>query len=382
MEFLLFVLGILLGGGIAFGVIRRTRPGPFETSRRTREGGRDGPLPEATALDLISDGVVLLDERLRLLFANSAAARILGLQSRDLPARLPSEEVRAVARRAYRAAEEVQDTLNLWFPRRSTINVRAVPLAGGSHFVLILRDVTEELLTQRVRREFVSHASHELKSPVAGLQTLAEAVHRAAQIEDRDAVERFAERLRIESDRLGRLVGDLLDLSRLEESGVVPDEALHLSAIARRELDKVRGQIAAKSMSLDEAIDPDIWVVGDEEQLALLFRNLLENALRYTSEEGTIGLALGLEGDDAVVAVADTGIGIPTEAQGRIFERFYRVDRARSRARGGTGLGLAIVKHVAELHGGSVAVESEVGRGSTFTARLPATSPPAASATG
>ena len=375
------MLGIVTGGGIAFAVTRRGSTNPFE-ARRVRDASRPGPLPEENVLDLIAEGVVILDERLRLLFANSAAARVLGFQTKKLPARLPSEEVNAVARRAYRDAAEVEDILTLWFPRRSTIKVRAVPLDGGVHFAVVLHDVTEESLAQRVRREFVAHASHELKSPVAGLQTLAEAVQTALQTDDRDAAQRFAEKLRNESARLGRLVGDLLDLSRLEDTGETTPEPVQLAKVARRELEQVRSQSSAKSMTLEERIEADAWVLGDEEQVALLFRNLLENAVRYTPEGGTVGIAVAREGDHAVVTVSDTGIGIPTEAQGRIFERFYRVDRARSRARGGTGLGLAIVKHVAETHGGDVSVQSELGRGSSFVVRFPFTDPPSASAVG
>lgn len=382
MEFLLLVLGIVIGGGIAFAVMRRTLSNPSEPTRRPRSVYRPGPLPEGNVLDLIAEGVVLLDERLRLVFANSAAASVLGFQTSKLPARVPSEEVNAVAGRAHRAGAAVEEVLTLWFPRRSTVKVRAVPLDGGRHFVLILQDVTEESLAQRVRREFVSHASHELKSPVAGLQALAEAVQQAAQTKDQAAIERFSEKLRSESDRLGRLVGDLLDLSRLEDAGTAPREPVGLSDLARRELDQVRSQIAMKSMGVEASVDDGVWVLGDEEQLALLLRNLLENAVRYTPEGGSVRMALNLDGDEAVIEVSDTGIGIPTEAQGRIFERFYRVDRARSRERGGTGLGLAIVKHVAEIHGGSVSVASELGRGSTFVARLPATTPPTASAAG
>ena len=342
-------------------------------------------MSEDHVLDLIAEGLVLLDDRLRMVFANSAAQHILGLQRTQLPARLPSEEVSSVAERAYRTGKEIEEVLMLWFPRRSTIKVRAVPLHRGSRFVLVLQDITEESLAQRVRREFVSHASHELKSPVAGIQTLAEAMQGAASTGDQQAIRRFSEKLMTESSRLGRLIGDLLDLSRLEDPAALSMEPVHLSSIANRELEALETQAIARSLRIENRIEEDVWVSGEPEQLSLLFRNLLENASRYTPEEGTIELGLTLDGDEAVVTVADTGIGIPTEAQGRVFERFYRVDNARSRARGGTGLGLAIVKYVAEMHGGGVAVESELGQGSTFVARLPATeppSPPAASIAG
>jgi signal transduction histidine kinase len=162
-----------------------------------------------------------------------------------------------------------------------------------------------------------------------------------------------------------------LDLSRLEDPAGVPEEPTDLAQIAHHEFEELNSAAAAKNMELIERIAPEVWVRGDDEQIALMVRNLLENAVRYTSDGGNVTLGVTDRDGWAIVTVTDTGIGIPREAQGRVFERFYRVDRARSRDRGGTGLGLAIVKHVAELHGGHVAVESVVGEGSTFTVSLP-----------
>lgn len=331
-------------------------------------------------LDRLNEGVVLLDARLRPMLFNAAAARILGFRGEGLPIRLPAEEVVAVARRARDGGEEVADLLTLWFPKRSTLKARAIPIPD-ERVLVVLEDVTEELLTQQVRREFVAHASHELKSPVASLQALAEAVHQASE-DDPQAVGRFSYKMVAEATRLGRLVSDLLDLSRLEEPGGLPDERADLSRVALRQLGQVRVPAESKQMQLESHIEPDVWVRGDEQQLGLMIRNLLENAIRYTPQGGLVSLELARVGGEAILSVTDNGIGIPLEAQPRIFERFYRVDKARSRDRGGTGLGLAIVKHVAELHGGHVSVRSQLGEGSRFTTRLPAIDVPAASMTG
>lgn len=380
----LLLLLAALAVGVAFGVVLDRRVAathPQRTGTSTEVAMRDaGRLPKATdILDRLSEGVVVLDERLRPMLFNEAAGRILGFRGEGLPKRLPAEEVVVVARRARDTESEVQDLLTLWFPKRSTLNARAIPIAGNGVLV-VLEDVTEELLSQQVRREFVAHASHELKSPVASLQALAEAVHQASE-DDPQAVGRFSYKMVAEATRLGRLISDLLDLSRLEEPGGVPDEPADLSRLALRQLGQVRLAAEAKQMQLESRIEPGVWVRGDEQQLGLMVRNLLENAIRYTPEGGCVALEVAHVGDRAILSVTDSGIGIPLEAQARVFERFYRVDKARSRDRGGTGLGLAIVKHVAELHGGDVSVRSQLGEGSTFTTRLPAITPDSPAAT-
>jgi two-component system sensor histidine kinase SenX3 len=237
--------------------------------------------------------------------------------------------------------------------------------------VVALHDATEELRTMKVRREFVTNASHELKSPVASLQALADALVQAAP-DDPEAVARFAARMSAEAERLGRLVADLLDLSRLEEAGRTADEPVDLAETLGPVVEAARLDADAKLIDLRLRLEPGVVVRGDPEQLAALTRNLLDNAVRYTPDGGWVQLEVAAAHGEALLVVSDSGIGIPTEAQDRIFERFYRADSARSREHGGTGLGLAIVKHVAELHGGRVEVTSELGRGSTFTVHLPA----------
>lgn len=375
-ELLLLVAGIAIGVLAVYVTVRPSRPtAAAELDPPASAPAAAGARPQLwELLDQIDEGVLILDHRLRPTLANAAASRILGVQGDRLPARLPSEEVVVVARRSQRDGAEIEELLNLWYPRRSTIKARALPVPGSSDLLIVLQDVSEELLSQKIRTEFVAHASHELKSPVAGLQALAEAVQQAAD-DDPKAVERFAGKMVAEAGRLARLITDLLDLSRLEEAGQIPDEPTDLSAVAHREVTQVGAMAEAKGMQLEVQIQEQIWVRGDDQQLSLMIGNLLENAIRYTPEGGHVRLELTIVGPDAALSVVDTGIGIPLEAQGRVFERFFRVDRARSRARGGTGLGLAIVKHVAELHGGEVSVQSELGRGSTFTARIPALQP-------
>jgi signal transduction histidine kinase len=319
-------------------------------------------------LNTMAEGVIVLNPSFVPTFANAAAVRLLGLQGAP-PKRLPAPELLATARRA--AAEgPTEELLTLWYPTRATLWVRAAPRSADGEIVLFLQDVTQEALAQRIRREFVAHASHEMKSPVAGIQALAEAIGQAVN-DDPGAAVRLSDRLMKEAERLGRLVRDLLDLSKLEEVAAPMEERVNLAEVAARELDRLRPVAAAKQIVLEERIAPDVWVLGDDDQLGLMVGNLLDNALRYTPDDGHVLIEVGNGGREAVVKVADDGVGIPLESQERIFERFYRVDRARSRDRGGTGLGLAIVKHVAELHGGRVELVSSLGEGSTFTARIP-----------
>jgi signal transduction histidine kinase len=216
------------------------------------------------------------------------------------------------------------------------------------------------------------HASHELKTPIAGILLLAEAVNDASE-NDPERTRHFAASLLTEAQRLNRLVADLLDLSRLEDPATIANSIADLSAVAQTEMTDALPQAEAKSIVVTAAISKDVMVRGDEGQLALMVRNLLDNAVRYTPSGGEIAISVTAERDEAILRVSDTGVGIPLRDLARVFERFYRVDKGRSRDQGGTGLGLAIVKHVADLHGGHVTVASQLGEGSTFTVLLPLT---------
>jgi signal transduction histidine kinase len=324
-------------------------------------------------LERMDEGVLVLDEGLVPVMVNDSARRVLGLEGdAALPAEIRSEEVAEIARRALKE-KSAEALVNRW-PARTTLRVRAVALEAQGGVAVLLQDVTEELRTVQSRKQLVASASHELKSPVASMQALAEAIKSAVR-DDPVTAERFAEKLTGEADRLGRIIADLLDLSRVEDPAYAPDRATDLAAVARTVASELASAAAMADKRFDRRIDEDVWVKGDPGQLTLLIRNLLDNASRYTPAGKRIELDVRREGQDAVVRVADEGIGIPLDAQAHVFERFYRVDRDRSRERGGTGLGLSIVKHVVVLHDGRVGLESELGRGSTFTVRLPAIAP-------
>jgi signal transduction histidine kinase len=325
-------------------------------------------------LERMNEGVLVLDDGLKPTFANQAARRLLGMPAGPLPVRLPAVEVTHVAAGAGRGSEPTEALVETYYPRRLSLRVEATKLEDEGTLV-VLQDVTEEVRTQRVRREFVAHASHELKSPVASLQTLGDALVEAIEHSDTEASRRFSGKLLKELDRMGKLVGDLLDLSRLEDPSELPGDPCDVTAVAREALADLEAVAHDAGHILEHQLDNELWVKGDPQQLGLLIRNLLENAVQYTPERGRISVEVKGAGDVAEITVSDDGIGIPLEAQTRIFERFYRVDRARSRDRGGTGLGLAIVKHVAELHGGTVELHSELGQGSTFTVRIPLLEP-------
>jgi two-component system, OmpR family, sensor histidine kinase SenX3 len=251
------------------------------------------------------------------------------------------------------------------------LEVRVAPL--GDHVLVIAEDQSAVRRVDAVRRDFVANVSHELKTPVGALALLAEAVQESA--DDPDAVRRFSGRMQHETARLSQLVQDLIALSRLQGNDPLRDgtivsvddvvadavDATHLEADARRIRLEVRGQHG-------------LHLVGDLEQLATALRNLIVNAINYSPDLTRVVIAVKTvgKGDDTIeISVADQGIGIPERDLERVFERFYRVDPARSRATGGTGLGLSIVKHIAANHGGDVRVWSSEGAGSTFTLRLP-----------
>jgi two-component system, OmpR family, sensor histidine kinase SenX3 len=245
-----------------------------------------------------------------------------------------------------------------------------VPAGQDGSILLVVTDITETRRVEAVRRDFVANASHELKTPAASIRAAAETL---SSIADRDpqAVPRFASQLEREAMRLSRIVADLLDLSRLE-SGSDLGERVRLDALAREEAE--RFEETAREGGRVIRLDPteSATVSGSGRDLSLMIRNLIDNALRYTQPGGHVEISVTAGNDMVELAVSDDGIGIPIRDLPRVFERFYRVDRARSRETGGTGLGLSIVRHVAENHGGTVEVDSELGAGSTFTVTLPA----------
>ncbi|HWD44313.1 MAG TPA: ATP-binding protein [Actinomycetota bacterium] len=343
----------------------------------TEERDRAGQI-----LDALGDGVLLLDGAGRLLVANPAARAWFGLPD-DLRAGLPAQrvlgapQVSDLAEQAAQAGAPVAGTLTLVFPEPRTLTMRAFPLADRGptgRIVVTMTDITQRRRLEVLRRDFVANASHELKTPVAAVRALAETLLTALP-DDPEAGRRFAGRIARETERLDALAGDLLDLSRVER-GTLDVEPVDLVGLVKEVVGGYADRAEERRIRLDAELQPGVAMRGDRAQLGLLLSNLIDNALRYTPAKGTVRVRLDAAEGRAILQVADNGEGIPADELPRIFERFYRVDKARTRQTGGTGLGLAIVRHVAEAHGGAVRAGSELGRGSTFTVTLPLAGPP------
>ena len=257
-------------------------------------------------------------------------------------------------------------------PERRSFRVTAVPLNAtdrGSRTLVVIEDVTERSRLDSVRRDFVANASHELKTPTAAIHLLAEAAAAASSDGDTGQAMAFVAQMKDEADRLRHMVLDLLDLERLESApapGTVTDMrgAIDLALTGHRGAASHKGLLLGADLAAVEGVD--IYVAADPTDIAIALDNLLDNAIGYT-EAGSVTIRLGADEDTATLTVADTGIGIPPEHLPRVFERFYRVDAARTRARGGTGLGLSLVRHVVERASGSLAISSTVGSGTTVT---------------
>ncbi|TAK69968.1 MAG: two-component sensor histidine kinase [Actinomycetota bacterium] len=318
-------------------------------------------LPEASIVLESDDRVALC----------SARAEHMGLVRRG---RVVHDELLTVAAAARRSQEvkDVETTVRRVPLRRGLLElrVRAAPLSRELT-VLLVQDLTEERRVDAVRRDFVANVSHELKTPVGALTLLAEAVLTAG--DEPQAVRRFATRMQVESQRLSNLVNDLIDLSRLQGDDPLSHAALvDVDLVIAEAVDTTRMIADAKQIEIVVGGERGIQVDGVEAQLVMALRNLLSNAVAYSPSGTRVAVASRVARGRVEIAVKDQGMGIPAGEVDRIFERFYRIDPARSRVTGGTGLGLSIVKHVCSSHGGDVVVWSVEGEGSTFTLRLPA----------
>jgi two-component system sensor histidine kinase SenX3 len=236
--------------------------------------------------------------------------------------------------------------------------------------LILIDDLSDDRRVDAVRRDFVANVSHELKTPVGALSLLAEAI--VSSPDDVEQVRHFAERMQLEASRLSHLIQDVIDLSRLQgDDPVLRAEIVPVEEIVVRAIDELRTAANAASIEFVRGEPCEALIYGDRNQLLTALRNLLANAVTYSPANTRIAIDCRVSNDLVEITVTDQGVGIPASELERIFERFYRVDPARSRVTGGTGLGLAIVKHVCQNHGGECTVWSEVGVGSTFTLRLP-----------
>ena len=248
--------------------------------------------------------------------------------------------------------------------------VRVTPIGSDGLIVILIFDDSEMRRLDAIRRDFVANISHELKTPIGALSILSEAVLGAA--DDPEAITRFATRMQAEAQRLSGLVQEIIDLSRLQDGDPLKSgEVVDLALAAKEASDQTNLSAESRNISVVLSTPESVEIAGSREQVIMAIHNLIENAINYSPEGTRVAVALRVADGIAEISVSDQGIGIPESALERIFERFYRVDAARSRATGGTGLGLSIVKHVATNHGGDVSVWSVEGAGSTFTIRFP-----------
>ena len=320
-----------------------------------------------TVADL-SEGVVVCDEHEAVVYRNRRADDYVGTRHGGA---LAGEAVTAQLRAALQG-EPGRRTLELFGPPRRTLVIHAFPLENGARRIgaaAVVEDVSERRRLESVRRDFVANISHELKTPVGALGLLAETI---LEEDDPDTVRRFALRMQTESLRVGRIIDDLLDLSRIEAEEHPLREPVRVQLVVAEAAERVRPLAERHDITVQAGEgSPGLTVLGDRRQLVSAVHNLLENAVKYSDPGSAVDVDVRADDGHVEVQVVDRGIGIPARDLERIFERFYRVDRARARDTGGTGLGLAIVRHVATNHRGEVRVTSHEGAGSTFTLRLP-----------
>jgi two-component system, OmpR family, sensor histidine kinase SenX3 len=365
-----FTLGVLVGP------LRRRIGRPTGQLTSPPQGRHHSAEPEGESakirrialrmVDEMAPAILVVDSADRVRLANRAA-RELNLVRND---RIAVRQLLSLCREATVDGDAWVD-LELRPSSGERIALRGHGMALEGRMVgLVLVDVSESYRVEAVRRDFVANVSHELKTPVGAITLLGEAIEDAA--DDQVAVRRFALSMQKESRRLSALVQELIELSRLQGGEPLPPGTeVSIADIVAECTDRARTVASAKGIQIETAGDNDLTVIGVEPHLVMALTNLLTNAVSYSPVSTTVAVAYHADGDDALIVVKDQGIGIAPGDIKRIFERFYRVDRARSRHTGGTGLGLAIVKHIANNHGGSVEVWSREGQGSTFTFRIP-----------
>jgi two-component system sensor histidine kinase SenX3 len=355
-----FIAGWAAGRGRHVEVARPVSPPPSPAGR-----------PIAEVLDSHATGVVIADAAGGIEYRNTAVRRLGGTHSGVLLDEAIERHVQIGLR-----GVESGEVVALYGPPRMVFELSARPLATGG-CVVFVDDISERRRIEQVRTDFVANVSHELKTPIGALSVLAETLQGET---DPDTIERIAVRMLGEVERASNTIDDLLELSRIEAGNERADEPVRVLDVIRGAQHRVSELAARRGITIStlEPVDDDghrsesIVVTGDVRQLVSALGNLVENEVKYSEPGGSVQIRARRNGPWAEISVADQGVGIPQRDLERIFERFYRVDRARSRSTGGTGLGLSIVRHVAGNHHGEVVVTSTEGEGSTFVLRLPA----------
>lgn len=369
-------LGGLGVGGLGVGIVMRrqlrVRSSEDETVVPAEPESRSTAERERRLIRIVEAlplGVFVFDESGKEIFANGSAAE---LSSDRLHHALIMATVADVVAEAA-GGNVAQKMLDLYGSPRTYLSIRGVPVdaavVGQAAVVVTVEDNTEVRSADLLRRDFVANVSHELKTPIGAIGVLAETL---LDVEDPDVAKRLAGRLQNESYRLATTIDDLLTLARIESGEQTQGGDVVIADVFAAVSGRVGFESEEKAVTLDFEVEPsDLVVRGDRVQLTSGIGNLVDNAVKYSETGSTVSITARATGDNVTITVADQGIGIPEADLDRIFERFYRVDRGRSRDTGGTGLGLAIVRHVLLNHRGSIRVESEEGVGTTFVVLLP-----------
>ncbi|QDH22576.1 two-component system histidine kinase PnpS [Saccharibacillus brassicae] len=347
---------------------------------------RDNESLLQNVLDNMTGGIIMVDEQENIGLVNRQAQRMLGIRSDRVVGRPYVElkrfyELTRFIEEGLQRKVRMHDELTLFVPEERLITLDGVPMTvrdKSYHGMLFLfQDISDIRRLERMRSEFVANVSHELKTPVAAVQGFAETLL-AGGVKDEETARSFLKIIYDEGDRLNRLIGDILDLSKIESRRIQLDYApVHVLTLFESVSKVLEGAAEHKRIEIRLNVPEELFIEADEDRLRQIFINLVGNGVSYTPEGGRIVIKVeefadGEYEDERVrFSIVDNGIGIPKKDLPRIFERFYRVDKARSRSSGGTGLGLSIVKHLVELHRGSISVESELGVGSTFSVELP-----------
>jgi two-component system phosphate regulon sensor histidine kinase PhoR len=338
-------------------------------------------------LENMVSGVMMIDRDERIVLLNPSAEDILGFSSQELLGKKYNEakqqyEFTKLIGECLDVREHIRDEMIFYYPAERILEINLSPISQAneewSGVLVVLHDITAVRRLERMRSEFVANVSHELKTPIAAVKGFAETLL-AGALNDKETARSFLQIIFDESERLNRLIGDILELSKIESRRIpLHFSPVHMNEFVSKSLSMLRTEAIKKRIELSMQVEEDLYLEADEDRLRQILINLLSNGINYTQEGGKVKLlveplAMNKDGDyeRLRIIVSDTGIGIPKKDLPRIFERFYRVDKARSRSSGGTGLGLSIVKHLVEMHKGSIRVDSEVGIGTKFTIELP-----------
>jgi two-component system sensor histidine kinase SenX3 len=371
MSYTLALVTFLVGAALGVSVARRRTQSnarnsslvPTTDEQTAVSSTREANSVLAEALDALPSGVVIAEADFKIIHKNSAAKSMTGVRHVDV---LVDEAVDTLVRSAGNAQVQHRRFETAGSPSRA-FDIRSKRLADG-RIVATVEDVTEQSRIDTVRTDFVANLSHELKTPIGGIAALADTMLGET---DPQVIERLTSRIVDESYRLSRIVDDLLDLSRIEFGGADDWEPVAVSDVVNEVAARQQHEAARVGVTIQVKNLPGVRVLGDRTQLVSALENLVSNAIKYSDGGKNVLVEIQTTSEMVSIAVVDQGIGIAAKDHQRIFERFYRVDRARSRTTGGSGLGLSIVRHVASNHGGTVSVVSEEGRGSTFTMVLP-----------